>query len=133
MIDELQKILPSFRGRRGHVRCMAHIINLVAKGILRPFEVKKKQTSGSDNNGNGDDDSPDLASALEELQAQLRDLEENGVCDEDDDDGFVNMLKEMSEGEMSEWTEAVAPIHMALVKVCLTDPNWYSIELTQLL
>ncbi|KAE9383672.1 hypothetical protein BT96DRAFT_745198, partial [Gymnopus androsaceus JB14] len=38
MINELQKLLPNFRERCGHVRCMAHTVNLAAKGILCPFE-----------------------------------------------------------------------------------------------
>ncbi|KAE9390196.1 hypothetical protein BT96DRAFT_783144, partial [Gymnopus androsaceus JB14] len=38
MIDELQNLLPNFRGRCGHVWCMAHTVNLAAKGILCLFE-----------------------------------------------------------------------------------------------
>lgn len=120
MIDELQKILPNFLGHRGHVRCMAHTINLVAKGILRPFDTKQsKDTSGNENNGDDDDELATLLKGInmEELQAELLDLEENGVRETDDDDGLADVLSEMTGEEKNEWAEAVVPLRTALVKV----------------
>ncbi|KAJ3833428.1 hypothetical protein F5878DRAFT_510233, partial [Lentinula raphanica] len=38
MLDELTMHIPTFMGRKAHVRCFAHTINLTAKGVLRPFE-----------------------------------------------------------------------------------------------
>ncbi|KAJ3753996.1 hypothetical protein F5878DRAFT_497517, partial [Lentinula raphanica] len=38
LMDELEEILPGFPGRKAHVRCFTHTVNLMAKGVLRPFE-----------------------------------------------------------------------------------------------
>ncbi len=42
MITELAKILPGFPGQVNQTRCFTHIINLVAKSLMKLFEVKKK-------------------------------------------------------------------------------------------
>lgn len=100
MIEELAKELPTFLGSRAHVRCFAHVVNLTAKGVLRPFEAKGGPSA-----------------ELEELRAQLNDIEANGVQDEDDDEGFIDMVAEMTEEERAEWEESVEPIREALRKV----------------
>ncbi|KAJ3751727.1 hypothetical protein EV361DRAFT_770309, partial [Lentinula raphanica] len=38
MVDELETLIPTFLGRKAHIRCFTHTVNLAAKGILRPFE-----------------------------------------------------------------------------------------------
>ena len=124
MIDELKRLLPNFMGRRGHVWCMAHTVNLSAKGILRPFELKncKKDTDGGSNDsGDGDEDAELLGLGdgveIEELQAELHNIEEHGVQDKDDIDGFVDVLQEMTVIERKQWAKDVAPLRSALVKV----------------
>lgn len=117
MFPELEKLLPNFRGLNAHVRCFAHTVNLTAKGVLRPFEPNKKKddsadTEGAAVSGSGFDDT-----ALEELRAQLRDLEENGDQEKDDLEGFVEVLDEMTDNEREEWNEAVQPLRSALTKV----------------
>lgn len=47
----------------------------------------------------------------------MRDLEENGAVDVDDDEGFVDVVAAMSVEEREEWEEAVVPIRNALTKV----------------
>ena len=39
MVDELANRLENFAGRANHIRCFAHIINLVVKAILREFDA----------------------------------------------------------------------------------------------
>jgi cobalamin biosynthesis protein CobT len=41
MIKALAKDLPRFPGPANHARCLAHIVNLVARAILRQFDVSK--------------------------------------------------------------------------------------------
>jgi len=120
MIEELQFLLPSFPGRRAHIRCYAHTINLTAKGVLRPFEPKKPKKN--DKNGDRDGDEADDIER-EELEAELKDLEENGVQDDDDDDGFVDVVAAMSEEERDEWEVAVTPVRNALTKVRVYSTN----------
>lgn len=116
MIDELKKLLPSFLGRRGHVRCMAHTVNLTAKSMIRPFDPKQPKND-ENNQGNEGEDGLESGFGMEQLRAELQDLEENGVTDGDDVEGFVDVLTEMTDVEREEWVEAVMPIRKALVKV----------------
>ena len=45
MITKLTKILPKF-SKVGHTQCFLHIVNLVAKSIIRQFNIPKKQDDG---------------------------------------------------------------------------------------
>ncbi|KAE9398961.1 hypothetical protein BT96DRAFT_736085, partial [Gymnopus androsaceus JB14] len=53
---------------------------------------------------------------IEELQAELKDLEENGEQTRDNIEGFVDILNEMMEEERQEWNTGVKPIRGALIK-----------------
>lgn len=128
MIDKLKNLLPNFLGRQGHVRCMAHMVNLSAKGILCPFEVKKqtkKKENSNDNKSTADDDNDDKAELsellvgldIEELHAEMQDLEENGECARDNEDGLVNVFEQMTITEKRSWANTVVPLRSALVKV----------------
>lgn len=116
MIEKLGELLPGFPGLAAHVRCFAHTINLTAKGVLRPFEPKRVKGQVSDSN-----ELEDIAkdAEIEELQAELKDLENNGEQTQDDLEGFVDVLNEMTEEEREEWNESVKPIRSALIKVRL--------------
>ncbi|KAF8546591.1 hypothetical protein OG21DRAFT_1373998, partial [Imleria badia] len=38
MIKALSKMVPTFRGAASHTRCFLHIVNLVAKSLIRQFD-----------------------------------------------------------------------------------------------
>lgn len=57
MIDRLVDGIPSFGGLRSRKRCFAHIVNLVAKSLLRLFDQPKKQKKND--KGNDKEDSED--------------------------------------------------------------------------
>jgi hypothetical protein len=42
MIDELVDLLPRFPGQANRCRCFLHIVNLIAKTLLKQFDVPKK-------------------------------------------------------------------------------------------
>ena len=114
MVGKLADLLPAFPGLAAHVRCFAHTINLTAKGVLRPFEPKR--INGQVGEG---EELEEIAkeTEIEELQAELKDLEENGEQTKDDLEGFVDVLKEMTEEERKEWNDGVKPIRGTLIKV----------------
>ena len=58
MVDELSKLLRNFPGDVNRTRCFLHIVNLVAKQLLKQFDVPRKDTD----------------SALDEAEKQLLDL-----------------------------------------------------------
>ncbi|KAI0749007.1 hypothetical protein BC629DRAFT_1242050, partial [Irpex lacteus] len=41
VVDELQLLIDGFDGSANRTRCFAHIANLIAKAILKPFDVGK--------------------------------------------------------------------------------------------
>lgn len=120
MIEELQLLLPLFPGPKAHIRCYAHTINLAAKGILWLFEPpkprKKDDVDGDGDEGGTRQATGDDEAAREELEAELKDIEENGV-QIDDDEGVVDLIAGMSVEEKDEWDAAMAPIRNALFKV----------------
>lgn len=104
MFPALVPKLPNFRGKKAHVRCFSHSVNLTAKGVLRPFEPVKSTEKAPDN----------LQVGFDELNAELEKIEES----EDDTEGFVEVLEEMSDKEREEWERNVKPVRTALFKVC---------------
>ena len=123
MIAELAKILPNF-SEDGHMRCFLHIVNLVAKSIIRQFDVQKKR------------DDEHLDEAEQELRNLAGDVDlENeqaeevmGRCqidgeidagDESDDDveGWINEMMLLSPTERERVEEDIRPVKLVLVKV----------------
>ena len=45
MVDELADLLEDFPGESNRTRCFTHIINLIAKSIIKPFNVPKAQAN----------------------------------------------------------------------------------------
>ncbi|KAJ3713777.1 hypothetical protein C8R42DRAFT_592237, partial [Lentinula raphanica] len=127
MLDELEEQLVGFLGKRAHVRCFAHTVNLTAKGVLCPFEpVKRKAATNEENNeeaGEHRTRTPEEQMGLDELYTELMNLEENGDVDRDNIEGFVEVLNEMSEEEREEWDRNVAPVKSTLYKV-----SWHRVH-----
>lgn len=114
MVEELAILLKVFPGEANRTRCFAHILNLVAKSVIRQFDVPKAKRDEALN---------DAAHALaqlandldtEELLSQEVDEEE----DIDDTDGLVDERAAMSDDEREEFDETVQPVRLMLVKVC---------------
>ncbi|EIW65154.1 uncharacterized protein TRAVEDRAFT_78641, partial [Trametes versicolor FP-101664 SS1] len=45
MTELLGERIKSFEGALGHVRCFAHVINLVVKTLLRQFDIPKAKAT----------------------------------------------------------------------------------------
>jgi hypothetical protein len=110
MIDELSKSLPIFPGEEHRVHCFNHIINLVAKSLLKLFDIPKKSATGTGDAAEvalqglaGDLD-------LEELQTQLGEFLARGDAKVDDEDDVVDAILTMSDTERKAFRLAVAPI-----------------------
>jgi hypothetical protein len=75
MIDELENQLSDFAGPANRTRCFLHIVNLVARSILRMFEAPKKKKSDA-NVGMAEGTTDDL---VEKLVLLASDLELDGL------------------------------------------------------
>lgn len=114
MIDELGSIIDAFPGAANQTRCFLHIINLVAKSILRQFEPPKARNKDL------------LSEGAKELAALARDLgsvdEHNGEdndadgLEDDDEDGKKDEHEGMNDEEIAELEECVQPVRLVLAK-----------------
>ena len=82
MLDTLATIMAEFPGEAYRSRCLAHIVNLVVKIILRQFDVTKKKVKKNlpgDNpmpeESNADEDDRDMIpsdeDAVDEMEREL--------------------------------------------------------------
>ncbi|KAF8958809.1 hypothetical protein BDZ97DRAFT_1667996 [Flammula alnicola] len=125
MIEHLSTLVNNFPGAANQTRCFTHILNLIAKSILRQFEVRKKAQDG---------DSDDLDDATKVLAALVQELElgspeadddsreddgdGDGEMDADDDDERLGDERDgMSEEEVTELEESLVPIRLMLTKL----------------
>jgi hypothetical protein len=111
MIDHLATLLENYPGRANRTRCFTHILNLVAKCIMKQFdEPKKKNVGEMENPELGEVD--DLAAALDDLEEEL---EDKGV--ELEMDWENDMWADMTTEEVRELEESVKPVRRVLGKV----------------
>src|SRR5258708_25370288 len=103
MNSELVNILTDFSGQANHICCFTHIINLVAKSLIKLFEVKKKNQY--DVLTNAENDLQQLADIIdmEDLETQIRAYQGHGVGTEgvDDDNNILDKIGKMDEFEMA--------------------------------
>jgi hypothetical protein len=76
MIEKLFEALAEFPGQNNRVQCFLHILNLVAKTILKPFDLPKAK------------DGSTLTQAALELQTLAGDMENSDA--DDDLEGLVD-------------------------------------------
>ena len=121
MIEHLAALVETFPGAANQTRCFAHILNLVAKSILRPFEGPKKGKGAVekevaaadvdemdvDNDETSDGGSNEGDNECEDGDDDVVDDNEDGLLDED----------EMSMEERTSLKESVKPIRLVLTKV----------------
>jgi len=111
MIEHLSSTLDDFPGPANQTRCFVHTVNLIAKSILKPFDIQKQKDIRAFN-----DAAHALADTIDEHDPEqaVRDDEEKG---DDEDEG---------EEEDNEFNACLEPIRSMLLKVrlftCL-DPN----------
>jgi hypothetical protein len=140
MVESLAMIMSQFPGEANRARCLAHIVNLVAKIILRQFDTSKgkKKKRGDepeflnhpvdnvaeDAENNEDDNEED--EGLDEEEQRVLDKEEKemdeGDDEEDDEDAItlakdVEIMEAVMEEEIEKATKKGKPVRQVLFKV----------------
>ena len=116
MIFELSDLLKTFDGDPSRIRCFLHILNLIAKSLLRQFDVPKAQADEALNEA--EQELHKLAEGLDlEEAATVQGLSQDDDDDDDDTDGWIDEQAEMSAIEREELDDRVRPIRLLLVKV----------------
>ena len=125
MIEQLSILIENFPGAANQTRCFAHILNLVAKSILRQFDTPKK---AADSDSRVDDASNALAALAKELEDTETEADDGSEEAEDDnemggeDDGDDGLgdgpdgRDGMSEGEVDELETSLVPVRLMLTK-----------------
>ena len=125
MIQEMEDMIVSFRGGRARSRCFCHIINLVAKMVLRQFEPpERKKKRGSHQPEEDGFEPPDELSEWEkDLREMMEDLdfddEDEGAPGADDLDGFYDVRNDLDAANKVSLEVEVRPVKMMLLKVSL--------------
>jgi len=125
MVEHLATLIENFPGAANQTRCFTHILNLVAKSILRQFDVAKKTTN----------DPPDLDEAFDALALLAEELESSGIPadsdaedgdddeaegvdrGDDDEDGLGDERGGMSDEDVAELEQSLTPVRLMLTKV----------------
>ncbi|QRV82979.1 AC transposase [Ceratobasidium sp. AG-Ba] len=81
LIDSLSALIPSFRGAKNRVRCLAHIINLMAKAFLSLFSKPPRRKKASLSTGQPRANVP--------LSTPAQHVDAPEIEDEDDTDGVL--------------------------------------------
>ncbi len=124
MVAELEDLLPGF-SRVNHTRCFLHVNNLVARTLVRQFDVPRAKATA---NGNIDDESDDPDQEIRDLAGDI-DLEERQTREalleeadeeiepDDTTDEWVDEMAALSQAEREKLQNSIRPLQMILVKV----------------
>ena len=117
MVTELAKLLHDFPGEANRTRCFAHIVNLIAKSLIRQFDIPKKQAD--EELSAAEKELQELAQDLElyEVQTRLEEMEQANDEEADDLEGWVDEVDLLSEEEQEQLSESVRLVRLVLVKV----------------
>jgi hypothetical protein len=121
MIEELSDLVEAFPGQTNQTRCFSHILNLVAKAVIKIFDAPMKRKKGIE----GDDDGTSDAEAMLAKLAEGIDLEEHEMrasldidnVDDDDDADLQDEVVLLSPQERMEFERTITPVRVVIVKV----------------
>lgn len=116
MVEELADLLDDFPGAANRTRCFTHILNLVAKSIIKQFDVPKTRANEVLN-----DAAKELAALAVDLDVEEQITRENLSDDDDEDgddnlDGWTDVREELSDEEREVLDKSLQPVRLVLVK-----------------
>jgi hypothetical protein len=140
MVESLAMVMSHFSGEANRARCLAHIVNLVAKIILRQFDMPRKKKT-ADVPDDIPEDIGDTVTSDEETDKyddemkRVLDKEEKEMDEgeEDDDDQNpttlardIEIIEKAMEDEIERVGKDVKPVRHVLYKVILCLLHFYS-------
>ena len=121
MTDELAILLEEFPGSENRTRCFTHVLNLVAKSVMKQFDVPKGRAGEA-----LDAAAKHLAHLSNEVEMEEK-LSGGDSSEEEDDnnEGLIDIHDEMSEEEVLRLNESLQPVRLVLAKVSLCGLKLY--------
>jgi len=118
MISELDTMLTNFSSVN-HTCCFAHILNLIAKSLLKQFDIKQDDKMDGDLNDNEQVLLAIVGDIKEEehIMAQDNDAEDGDTEDDDSLEGWVDEVHALTDKECKNLQESIWQIQRMLVKV----------------
>lgn len=121
MVDKLAALVPEFAGEASHTRCFLHTVNLVAKSLIREFDVSKKDAEHAwDKNAAEDDVLIELGADIEREDREMVAQYNEGVTEDDlqdNNEGWVNEVALLPEAQAAELRTNIRPVKLVLLKV----------------
>ena len=137
MIESMATVIADFPGKANRVRCLAHIVNLVVKVILRQFDVSAmKEKENIPDNGEEvnipwpEDDNDELVRVLDKEEKEMD--EGDGTDDNEDDETLardVQMIEEAMEEMIKDVSKMAKPVRQVLFKVGPSLPQRHFLTL----
>ncbi|OBZ79481.1 putative AC9 transposase [Grifola frondosa] len=115
MIDELSKLIDTFPGETNCVRCFLHVVNLIAKTLIRQFDVPKK-----DQNAILTEDERELQELAEGVADDLAaqgDGEEVDELLEVNEDDWIDEIELLTAEERANLEQSIRPLRLVLAKL----------------
>ncbi|KAE9383088.1 hypothetical protein BT96DRAFT_961105 [Gymnopus androsaceus JB14] len=113
---ELARILPTFQGLLWRIRCILHILNLIAKAIFAHFTKVAKRTKTADSSNSH----PDLDDIVEGDDLEDLELNNAAVADEEDEQSTVSTAQLIHDTGVVKSIRARAIAEMAIKGVQIT-------------
>jgi hypothetical protein len=126
MIDELMDLLKDFPGAANRTRCFNHVIALVAKQIVRRFDVPQKKNDKEMDDAERDlqelAEGQDIEEAIMQRECEINENDENDAND-DELDGWARNRETLSAEDRKLLDNSIRPVQMLLVKVHPSQPS----------
>ena len=122
MVENLKETNLDFDGQAAQGWCFLHTMNLTAKVLMCLFDPRQ----GGRGADMEDRDVNELASSLREeeevtqRETVQRDGDTDGEIQDDNNNGWVDNVSALTEGERKELMEMIKPVKLALMKVELS-------------
>lgn len=119
MIDGIADVVKCFPGEVNYTQCFAHITNLIAKSMLKQFDIAKNAATMSKAEKAFQELADDID--VKELETYLQEAEDKQGGEKDEEDCLVDELAGMSIEEQKAWDEQVCSAKAILVKVSISS------------
>jgi hypothetical protein len=117
MVRQLEQLIDEFKGQESQTRCFTHILNLIAKSIIRQFDVPKAQYNRVFDKATMA--LMELAGDIEREEQAIVEMGDDREDDEEDEntEDWVDERDTMSEEQLNALDESARPVRLMLVKV----------------
>jgi hypothetical protein len=120
MVDELADHVADFQGSPSRARCFLHVVNLVAKSIIRVFDIKKKDLDAALRSGDVRVEWTELAALSTEGEDEMINDAGGDDAENDNDGGWMDEMELMGRDDRERLLEELVPLKLALTKVYST-------------